>query len=86
MNQHISTPPNVRPSAVLDQAHIGDIKGALGTIAQHDTASRKGWKARLIALFAIMGPGLITMIGDNDAGGIATYSQGCISLSWDTVV
>lgn len=75
MNQHTSTPPNVRPNAVLDQAHIGDIKGALGTIAQHDTASRKGWKARLIALFAIMGPGLITMIGDNDAGGIATYSQ-----------
>jgi Mn2+/Fe2+ NRAMP family transporter len=26
-------------------------------------------------LLAIMGPGLIVMVGDNDAGGVATYSQ-----------
>ncbi|MHB1088490.1 MAG: Nramp family divalent metal transporter [Acidimicrobiales bacterium] len=37
--------------------------------------SRNSWKARLLTLFAIMGPGLIVMIGDNDAGGVATYSQ-----------
>ena len=28
-----------------------------------------------MALLAIMGPGLIVMVGDNDAGGVATYSQ-----------
>jgi len=62
-------------SAVLDDAHIGDIRGAWGTIKQHDTAARLTWKRRLVTLFAIMGPGLIVMVGDNDAGGVATYSQ-----------
>jgi NRAMP (natural resistance-associated macrophage protein)-like metal ion transporter len=61
--------------AVLDDAHVGDIRGALGHIAQHDTAARRGWKARLITLAAIMGPGLIVMVGDNDAGGVSTYAQ-----------
>jgi Mn2+/Fe2+ NRAMP family transporter len=26
-------------------------------------------------MLAIMGPGLIVMVGDNDAGGVATYAQ-----------
>jgi NRAMP (natural resistance-associated macrophage protein)-like metal ion transporter len=62
-------------SAVLDEAHLGDIRGALGTIKQHDTGARRGWGARLLTLAAIVGPGLIVMVGDNDAGGVATYSQ-----------
>jgi NRAMP (natural resistance-associated macrophage protein)-like metal ion transporter len=62
-------------SAVLDTAHEGDIRGALGTVKQNDTAPRKTWWARLRTLLAIMGPGLIVMVGDNDAGGVATYSQ-----------
>jgi Mn2+/Fe2+ NRAMP family transporter len=61
--------------AVLDRAHIGDITGALGTIAMHDRAPRRTWKHRLLTLAAILGPGLIVMIGDNDAGGVATYTQ-----------
>ncbi len=62
-------------SAVLDTAHTGDILGALGTIRQHDIAPRKtNWK-RLLTLAAVMGPGLVVMIGDNDAGGVATYAQ-----------
>ena len=28
-----------------------------------------------MALLAIMGPGLIVMVGDNDAGGVSTYAQ-----------
>ncbi|MHB1858493.1 MAG: NRAMP family divalent metal transporter [Solirubrobacteraceae bacterium] len=60
---------------VLDEAHIGDIRGALGTIRMSDTAARYGWRSRLMALLAIMGPGLIVMIGDNDAGGVSTYVQ-----------
>ena len=63
------------PTAVLDEAHIGDIQGAFGTIRQHDTGARRSWGARLLTLLAIMGPGLIVMIGDNDAGGVSTYSQ-----------
>jgi NRAMP (natural resistance-associated macrophage protein)-like metal ion transporter len=60
---------------VLDEAHIGDIRGALGTIKLHDTGARHGVRARLLALLAIMGPGLIVMVGDNDAGGVSTYAQ-----------
>jgi NRAMP (natural resistance-associated macrophage protein)-like metal ion transporter len=61
--------------AVLDEAHIGDIRGALGTIRSSDVAPRRGLRARLLTLLAVMGPGLIVMVGDNDAGGVATYSQ-----------
>jgi len=73
----MSTPINVSPSrrAVLDDAHVGDIKGAFGTIAHHDTAPRRGWAARLRTLLAILGPGLIVMVGDNDAGAFGTYTQ-----------
>ncbi len=60
---------------VLDEAHIGDIQGALGTIRLGDTHARRGLRARLITLAAIVGPGLIVMVGDNDAGGVATYAQ-----------
>jgi hypothetical protein len=62
-------------AAVLDDAHLGDIQGAFGTIRMHDTSSRRTWTARLLTLLAIMGPGLIVMVGDNDAGGVATYAQ-----------
>jgi NRAMP (natural resistance-associated macrophage protein)-like metal ion transporter len=59
---------------VLDDAHVGDIHGALGTIRSHHTPPRSR-RRRLLALLAIMGPGLIVMVGDNDAGGVATYAQ-----------
>ena len=62
-------------SAVLDEAHIGDIHGAFGSICQHDIAPRHGWWPKIRTLMAIVGPGLIVMVGDNDAGGFSTYSQ-----------
>jgi NRAMP (natural resistance-associated macrophage protein)-like metal ion transporter len=62
-------------TAVLDEAHVGDIEGAFGTIRQHDTEARRSWRARILTLLAIMGPGLIVMVGDNDAGGVSTYAQ-----------
>lgn len=65
----------LRTSAVLDSAHIGDIEGALGKISLADVGSRSSLKQRLLTLLAIVGPGLIVMVGDNDAGGVATYSQ-----------
>jgi NRAMP (natural resistance-associated macrophage protein)-like metal ion transporter len=76
----MSTPANITNlsrarSAVLDEAHVGDIKGAFGTIAQHDDAPRRTWMARLRTLLAIIGPGLIVMVGDNDAGAFGTYTQ-----------
>jgi NRAMP (natural resistance-associated macrophage protein)-like metal ion transporter len=65
-----------RPSAVLDEAHLGDIEGALGRIrlSEEDT-ERRGFKRKLITFLAIIGPGLIVMVGDNDAGGVSTYAQ-----------
>jgi Mn2+/Fe2+ NRAMP family transporter len=62
-------------SAVLDDQHVGDIRGALGTIRADDTLPRRGRSAHLKTLLAIVGPGLIVMIGDNDAGAFATYGQ-----------
>jgi len=62
-------------TAVLDSAHVGDIHGAFGTIREHDLDVRRSWTARLLTLLAIMGPGLIVMVSDNDAGGVATYAQ-----------
>jgi NRAMP (natural resistance-associated macrophage protein)-like metal ion transporter len=61
-------------TAHLDDAHVGDIVGALGTIRRHQPNPVK-WNKRLLALIAIMGPGLVVMVGDNDAGGVATYAQ-----------
>ncbi len=57
--------------AVLDEEHVGDIEGAFGTIAYGDTGLRRSWKAKALTLLAIVGPGLIVMVGDNDAGGVA---------------
>jgi NRAMP (natural resistance-associated macrophage protein)-like metal ion transporter len=62
-------------SAVLDDAHVGDIRGALGTIRLHDIGRRRSFRARLRTLLAILGPGLIVMVGDNDAGAFGTYAQ-----------
>jgi len=63
------------PSAVLDSAHLGDIEGAFGRISVGETDLGRTWKTRLLTLLAIIGPGIIVMVGDNDAGGIATYAQ-----------
>jgi NRAMP (natural resistance-associated macrophage protein)-like metal ion transporter len=62
-------------TAVLDDAHVGDIRGALGTIPAGDLAPRPGLSAKLKTLLAIVGPGLIVMCGDNDAGAFSTYGQ-----------
>jgi Mn2+/Fe2+ NRAMP family transporter len=59
---------------VLDEAHLGDIEGALGKIRVGEEY-QSGWRRRLITFLAIVGPGLIVMVGDNDAGGVSTYAQ-----------
>src|SRR6201998_2360894 len=71
--QPVSRPP--AQSAVLDSAHLGDIEGAFGRISVTDTERPRTLKTRFLTLAAIMGPGIIVMVGDNDAGGVATYAQ-----------
>ena len=65
----------ITKTAVLDEAHVGDIRGALGTISADDFAPRAGLSAKFKTLLAIVGPGLIVMCGDNDAGAFSTYGQ-----------
>jgi Mn2+/Fe2+ NRAMP family transporter len=62
-------------TAVLDSAHLGDIEGAFGRISIGETDRPRTLKVRLMTLLAIVGPGIIVMVGDNDAGGVATYAQ-----------
>jgi Mn2+/Fe2+ NRAMP family transporter len=78
------------PSAVLDSAHVGDIIGAFGRIRRDATGAGRGPWQRLRMLLVITGPGLIVMVGDNDAGGVATYTQAGqnygMSLLWTLVL
>jgi NRAMP (natural resistance-associated macrophage protein)-like metal ion transporter len=62
-------------TAVADTAHVGDIRGAFGTVRLDERDRPAGLARKLRYLLAIMGPGLIVMVGDNDAGGVATYGQ-----------
>jgi NRAMP (natural resistance-associated macrophage protein)-like metal ion transporter len=62
-------------SALLDELHQADIHGAFGTIRVSDLTPRRTWRQRVLTLLAIIGPGLIVMVGDNDAGGVSTYAQ-----------
>jgi Mn2+/Fe2+ NRAMP family transporter len=61
------------PRASADTAGA-DIEGALGRIRVGED-QHSGWRRRLVTFLAIVGPGLIVMVGDNDAGGVATYAQ-----------
>jgi NRAMP (natural resistance-associated macrophage protein)-like metal ion transporter len=51
------------------------IRGAFGTIDHGSMEQSTSWKKKIATFFAILGPGLIVMVGDNDAGGISTYAQ-----------
>ncbi len=77
MNTHVKATAQgaVLDAAVLDQAHLGHIQGAFGTIQQGDHGPRESWRRRLQTFLAILGPGLIVMVGDNDAGAFGTYTQ-----------
>ena len=59
----------------MSEATKDQIKGAFGTVKEYEPGTRRGARARLLTLLAIIGPGLIVMVGDNDAGGVSTYAQ-----------
>jgi Mn2+/Fe2+ NRAMP family transporter len=58
-----------------DIRYTGEIRGALGSLRRGDIGPRAGFGHRLRTLLAILGPGLIVMVGDNDAGAFSTYAQ-----------
>jgi Mn2+/Fe2+ NRAMP family transporter len=74
----VAVGPFLRPlerRSAIDRAHRGDIEGGLGTVASHDAAPRRGRVRRVATLLAIMGPGVVVMVGDNEAGSISVYGQ-----------
>ena len=71
---HETTPNDRHPRSEPQQDRHEEIRGALGSVRQ-DEAPRRGLLARLRTLVAVVGPGLIVMVGDNDAGAFGTYTQ-----------
>jgi Mn2+/Fe2+ NRAMP family transporter len=67
-------PTLAKPGREPPKASPGDIEGALGRIRAGEE-QHSGWRRQLVTFLAIVGPGLIVMVGDNDAGGVATYAQ-----------
>jgi Mn2+/Fe2+ NRAMP family transporter len=72
-----TSPSLVAPgrAAAVDTAPGVDIKGAFGSITAEDAGTRRSLSAKLKTLLAIVGPGVIVMVGDNDAGAFSTYGQ-----------
>src|ERR1700742_3498725 len=78
LHQAVAEDAGATPEAVQNSAHLGDIVGAFGRIRRDDTGGYGAFSGRwrrLRTLMVITGPGLIVMVGDNDAGGVATYTQ-----------
>jgi NRAMP (natural resistance-associated macrophage protein)-like metal ion transporter len=61
--------------SVLDRAHLGDIEGAFGRVRVFDVGPRLSVSRRLGTLLAIMGPGLVVMAADIDAGTLSVFAQ-----------
>ena len=78
------------PRAVLDRAHLGDIHGALGALRAHEPfrVGSRSWRFR--TLLAVMGPGVLVMVADNEAGSFSLYGQAGqdygLSLLWLFVI
>jgi Mn2+/Fe2+ NRAMP family transporter len=63
---------NLGPRVESDEPAI---RGGLGKITFSELRSSPSLKRKLLALLAVIGPGIIVMVGDNDAGGVTTYAQ-----------
>jgi len=59
----------------VSEATKDQIKGAFGTVKEYEPESAAVPVHASSRLLAIIGPGLIVMVGDNDAGGVSTYAQ-----------
>src|SRR5438067_5535848 len=66
-------PADAPERPLLDRGQT-EIRGAFGTLREHEEAHRS-LRSRLLALLAIIGPGLIVMVADKEAGGVSTQAQ-----------
>ena len=46
----------------------------------------KHWTKRMLFIMALMGPGIITAIADNDAAGISTYTLAASSFGYQILI
>src|SRR2546423_13475191 len=67
--------PSVSSPTTIDERDSGLIQGAFGTIRLEDRTPRRTWRGRLLTLAAVIGPGIIVLVGGNDAGGGAAYAE-----------
>src|SRR6478609_9544162 len=76
---------NAQPPAVSGPVAGGAATGAAPVAAPAGARRRRGrvipplprlplWRVRMLAVLAVLGPGLVSGFADNDAGGITTYS------------
>ncbi len=56
--------PEGLEARLRDRLHIANLRSAKPTLPN-----------RLALGLALVGPGLLVMLGDNDAGGVVTYAQ-----------
>jgi NRAMP (natural resistance-associated macrophage protein)-like metal ion transporter len=79
-----------RTTASRQNVAENQIRGAFGTIDEDTANAGRSLKRRLLTLLAVIGPGIIVMVGDNDAGGVSTYAQAGqnygLSLLWTLIL
>ena len=56
--------PDALEHRLRDRMHLADLR-----------RNATDWKGRLALGLALIGPGVLVMLGDNDAGGVVTYAQ-----------
>ncbi len=56
--------PDALEQRLRDRMHLAELR-----------RGARGWKGRLALGLALIGPGVLVMLGDNDAGGVVTYAQ-----------
>ena len=76
----MTTSPSLVAPGRASRGHRHQPRRGHPRCARHDLQRRHraraaGCRAKLKTLLAIVGPGLIVMVGDNDAGAFATYGQ-----------
>lgn len=59
----------------LTEMELRESGTALGETAVRGAAVRGAWQRRLVTFLMVVGPGLIVMEADNDAGAVSTYMQ-----------
>jgi len=59
--------------AIADPVSVAEVD--VQTRLAHGTVVKSRWARNLLTFLMVMGPGLIVMVADNDAGAVSTYTQ-----------